>query len=185
MQRRIRLFAILTGAILGTTIVAAQILPVPLPEFPRLISEPMTPVQQQILLDAHNRTRADAGVPPLVWSSTLADIAQHWADHLATSLHHLEHSHAPGLGENLAMWTAGKKSPEQLYDLFVLEKADFSYGTFPNVSRTGDWHAVGHYTQIMWRGTTKVGCGLATSAGDDYLVCEYVPRGNIPGREVY
>lgn len=40
----------------------------------------------------------------------------------------------------------------------------------------------GHFTQLVWKGTTTVGCGsrLCGSRGW-YLVCEYWPRGNVVG----
>jgi hypothetical protein len=35
----------------------------------------------------------------------------------------------------------------------------------------------GHYSQIMWRKTTSVGCGLVGK----YLACRYSPAGNVMG----
>src|SRR5215210_5589288 len=39
---------------------------------------------QREILDIHNRERAAVGVPPLVWSDSLATDAQHWADEIAS-----------------------------------------------------------------------------------------------------
>jgi hypothetical protein len=60
----------------------------------------------------------------------------------------------------------------------------FVPGLFPRVSRTGNWSAVGHYSQMIWPTTTRVGCALASSQLADYLVCRYAPAGNIDGRRV-
>lgn len=40
----------------------------------------------------------------------------------------------------------------------------------------------GHFTQLVWKNTTTVGCGsrLCGERGW-YLVCEYWPRGNVIG----
>ena len=57
----------------------------------------------------------------------------------------------------------------------------FRPGAFPDNSATGDWHAVAHYTQIVWPTTTEVGCALASSATTDYFVCRYAPTGNKDG----
>ncbi len=54
-------------------------------------------------------------------------------------------------------------------------------GAFPDVSSTGSWRDVGHFTQMIWRNTTKVGCAIASSHSDDILVCRYSPPGNREG----
>ena len=46
---------------------------------------------------------------------------------------------------------------------------------------TGNWEDVGHYTQMIWRGTRRVGCALGEGAQYDYLVCRYYPAGNVYG----
>jgi hypothetical protein len=37
----------------------------------------------------------------------------------------------------------------------------------------------------VWRGTTQIGCALASSAEDDFLVCRYAPAGNILGQRAF
>ena len=133
------------------------------------------------LLAAHNRYRASLAVPPLRWSAPLAEAAQRWAAHLAT-IGRMEHS---GPGENLAMGTAGAYTPAQLVELWGNERSRFTNGTFPAVSTTGNWVDVGHYSQIIWRGTTMVGCSIARGRGQDFLVCSYSPPGNVMGERAY
>jgi len=50
---------------------------------------------------------------------------------------------------------------------------------------TGNWADVGHYTQMIWKNTTAVGCAVATGGGMDPLVCRYSPSGNFIGQPVY
>jgi allophanate hydrolase subunit 1 len=57
-------------------------------------------------------------------------------------------------------------------------------GIFPNTCR-GGWQKCGHYTQIIWKNTTEVGCGLARGAQMDYFVCQYNPPGNFQGQKPY
>jgi len=185
LQRSLLSALLLAGTILSGCAATNEVAQLPPPPVPLLAaSDPMTPVQKT-LLEAHNKYRAEAGVPPMVWSSALTAIAQRWADHLAKFSHALEHSGMLDLGENVAMSASGKKSAAALVQLFASEKRQFSGGTFPDVSRTGDWHAVAHYTQMVWRNTTEVGCGAAKGGGNDYLVCEYAPEGNILAERVY
>jgi hypothetical protein len=133
------------------------------------------------LLAAHNAYRASLGLPPLRWSDRLAADAQQWADHLAET-GTFEHS---GAGQNLAMATAGTESLTQLVDLWGSEQAHFTDGYFPAISTTGNWMDVGHYSQIIWRTTTEVGCGFAENEGRDILVCDYDPPGNVMGERAY
>ena len=58
----------------------------------------------------------------------------------------------------------------------------FRRGRFPGVSRTGGWAEVGHFTQMIWPGSVRVGCALRSSAVFDYLVCRYSPGGKCHGR---
>jgi hypothetical protein len=150
-----------------------------------VLGAPFTTTQKLELLAAHNRYRSALAEPALQWSDELAASALEWARHLANDVHALKHSGALAKGENLAMWTAGRASLTQLVDLWGAEKHYFIEASFPDVSRTGDWRAVGHYTQMVWRNTTAVGCGLATGGGNDYLVCQYSPQGNFMGQKVF
>lgn len=138
------------------------------------------------LLAAHNRYRDEVNVPPLVWSDTLASHAQEWADHLAsTGGSTLQHSQTSNEGENLWRGTSNYFSYTEMVNSWGDEKQYFKAGTFPDVSSTGTWSDVGHYTQIIWRNTTEVGCGLAKAEGNDILVCRYSPPGNYMGQRAY
>lgn len=52
-----------------------------------------------------------------------------------------------------------------------------------NYSSPGFSEQTGHFTQLVWKATTAVGCGsrLCGTRGW-YLVCEYWPRGNVVGQ---
>jgi hypothetical protein len=56
-----------------------------------------------------------------------------------------------------------------------------------DVSTSGQWEDVGHYTQVIWRDTTQVGCALVTVASgeDEILVCRYLDGGNVTGQMTY
>jgi len=136
------------------------------------------------VLAAHNAERAKAGLPPLVWDPVLAGQAGGWARRLA-GLGHLRHAMQMGEGENLWMGSQDQYSVTDMVADWIGEKAQYRRGTYPHVSTTGNWEDVGHYTQIMWRQTEKLGCGLDTGNGHDFLVCRYFPPGNVIGEEAF
>lgn len=143
---------------------------------------------EERLLAAHNRERLATGVPALEWDAQLAADAAIWARELART-GAFEHSPAdpsdPDVqGENLWAGTPGAWSPEQMVGYWVAEKRDYKPGVFPAVSRSGDLDQVGHYTQLVWRTTRKVGCALDRSTREDILVCRYTEGGNVIGERV-
>ncbi|MBX9795881.1 CAP domain-containing protein, partial [Sphingomonas sp.] len=136
------------------------------------------------MLGIHNSTRRAYGSAPLVWNAKLAADAAVWARKLASgaaSGHDPQTGAAPVQGENLASATRGSCRPVALAQFWVDEKKFFQKGTFPNVSTTGNWASVGHYTQIIWPGTRQIGCALRKGARFDFLVCRYLPSGNAEG----
>ena len=138
------------------------------------------------LLAEHNAERAALGLDPLTWSDELVRDAQGWADSLARSSK-LQHDKGRGeQGENLWKGTTGFFGAKDMIGGFLAEREYYRHGdAFPNVSTTGNWVDVGHYTQIVWRDTKEVGCAIASNGKDDYLVCRYMPSGNWYGKPVY
>ena len=138
------------------------------------------------LLDAHNTERDRFGAPRLGWSDKLAREAHAWARQLAREgrMRHASQQERGGAGENLWMGSAGAYSASFMVEAFASEKRHFKPGTFPHISRTGNWRDVGHYTQVVWHGTQQVGCAVARNNRDDFLVCRYWPAGNTYGAEI-
>lgn len=158
---------------------------------PRLTDQPAprgTILLRQAMLDGHNRARAAVGVAPLVWDDSLADHALAYARTLAVE-HRFEHAPQPmGMnreGENLWTGTRGAYRYDEMVGGFVDEKRYFRNVATPGFSTTGKWEDVAHYTQIVWRGTTRVGCATASNERDDYLVCRYSPPGNVVGQMAF
>ncbi len=137
-------------------------------------------------LDAHNAARAEVGLAPLAWSDALAADAARWAEHLAARdrFEHAAPHERAGQGENLWRGTRARWSPAETIGFFLAEKRDFRPGTFPDISRTGRWSDVGHYSQIIWPATREVGCAMATNRRDEVLVCRYWPAGNVWGERL-
>lgn len=136
------------------------------------------------LLVPQNLERSRWGVGPLQWDAGLAAAADGYAAELARTNRwgHSAKATRPGQGENLWMGSRGAFSPEQMVASWLSEGGYYRRGVFPYVSRTGSWVDVGHFTQIIWRQTTKVGCAIRSNGAWDYLVCRYSPHGNVDGR---
>lgn len=153
---------------------------------PTVVPQPPQPSLSERLLAAHNRYRAQAGVPLLTWDPQLAVGAASYGPALAAQgqLVHSPRASRPGIAENLWSGTAFAYTPESMVASWGEERANFRPGIFPAVSATGNWLDVAHYTQMIWRGTTRVGCALHRARHTDYLICRYSPSGNRDGQRV-
>ena len=126
-------------------------------------------------VDAHNRLRAKHCAPALTWSAKLAEAAQRWANALRDRGCSFGHS-GGSFGENLAAGTIGTLDPAAVVQMWYDEIAQYR---FPD---GGFSMKTGHFTQVVWRGSRRVGCGHSQCKGMDILVCEYDPAGNWEGQ---
>lgn len=141
----------------------------------------------QEVLAAHNILREEVGVTPLEWSAELAQISTRWAEKVAQKNRGdawvLEHS-GNGLGENIAGGYVSGDTPDQRVKLGWGEKEKVNFDT--NTRKCIPGTTCGHYTQIVWRNTKKVGCGIAVNPNGKYiLVCNYDPPGNFNNEPAY
>ncbi len=135
--------------------------------------------EQQEILDAHNRWRSQVNVPPLRWSKELADAAQTWANNLSAR-GVIEHNggRPSGAGENIA---AASGSVANMVDMWGNEGKDYNRTT-----NSCSGSSCGHYTQVVWKNTTNLGCGVAPIRRYGMvLVCNYDPPGNVNGEPPY
>ena len=159
---------------------------------------PPLPINQRMMLAAHNEVRAPLGLPSLTWSARLAGYAQVWANTLATQYGcSMQHRSEVGrdewqVGENLfwagaRRWTDGRRelepiSPRRVVALWAEEVRDYDYRSNQCRPRA----QCGHYTQMVWRDTQEIGCAAAI-CGDlgQIWVCNYNPAGNWLGQRPY
>ncbi|KAF0908316.1 hypothetical protein E2562_024730 [Oryza meyeriana var. granulata] len=140
----------------------------------------------QDFLDLHNAARRSvgAGIPDVVWNATLQRFAESFVAVRAVNCD-LDHSNA-GYGENLYGGPyAGSSTAADAVGSWMKEKADYVYST--NTCARGALILCGHYTQVVWRNTTSIGCARAVcnNGGGAIISCNYFPPGNYPDERPY
>ena len=130
------------------------------------------------ILNAHNAVRAELNLSSLQWSDELAALSQKWADTLLAQ-NRFVHSPNSSYGENLFMITGGSASPAAVVWQWASESRNYDYN-----SNTCNG-ICGHYTQLVWRRTSRVGCAVARGHGREVWVCNYDPPGNVLGQLPY
>lgn len=131
-------------------------------------------------MKVHNEARAAVSVQPLEWSNKLATFAQEWADELGRS-GAFEHRPDNNYGENLAGFYP-PQGPDAGARLWLEEKR-----LYHGEKMVGDnYLTIGHYTQMVWRKTLRVGYGIAQQPNGMWvLVANYEPAGNMEGEHPY
>jgi len=147
------------------------------------------------MVAAHNRWRKTVGAPPLTYSPELAASSQEWANHLKQDNQcRMQHSKPDGkYGENLfwasaITWSDGKREvqqvkPAKVVDDWASERKNYDY----KHNSCAEGKMCGHYTQVVWKTTTTVGCAVAVceDSRDQIWVCRYQPPGNWVGKKPY
>ncbi|XP_060929996.1 peptidase inhibitor 16-like [Limanda limanda] len=145
--------------------------------------------QEELLVELHNHYRGQvspsaSAMMPLRWDPSLKLIAEGYAAKCVWN-------HNPELeetGENLFAGT-GPLDLREALEKWFLEHLDYS---FHNNSCDED-KMCGHYTQMVWADTHRVGCAFHLCNNMEglewervsYLVCNYYPAGNYEDQRPY
>ena len=65
--------------------------------------------------------------------------------------------------------------------LWMSEASSYDYNS-------GDFDDAGHYTQIVWRASVRIGCAIVDCPALTYhntVICDYAPGGNIVDEKPY
>ena len=176
--------------------------PVPAPGSPNAVAitavagntgSRLTQQQAQQMVNYHNQKRAEVGNGNVSWSTQIAQYAQQRADQIARTkqLAHLPQGQNP-YGENLA--SGGSTGGGVVYT--VINACDGWYSEkakMPRNARTMTFDlfnkGVGHYTQMVWKGSTQIGAGISQYQQGAFtmtvVVCCYNPPGNVINQAIY
>uniref|UniRef100_A0A336LPQ9 CSON000338 protein n=1 Tax=Culicoides sonorensis TaxID=179676 RepID=A0A336LPQ9_CULSO len=130
-------------------------------------------------LAAHNEYRAKHGVVPLELSRDLCKYASEWANNLAAR-GVMQHRSNNKYGENIyakygsgPISVTGSEPVKSWYD----EIKDYNFNS------PGFAGATGHFTQVVWRESKKLGIAQAkNNKGQIFVVANYDPPGNYQGQ---
>lgn len=137
--------------------------------------------QASQFLAPHNVARLALRLRPLLWDAKLARYAQWYANQRRFDCA-LEHSDGP-YGENIFWGSGNDWTPSQAVADWVSERQWYDY--WSNSCAGGE--QCGHYTQIVWSSTRRVGCARVKCLGDRgvFMTCNYDPPGNYIGERPY
>ena len=123
-------------------------------------------------LAKHNEYRLKRSLKPLVWDKKLETEAQSWANEKEGVM---MHATGTGQGENLYSGEGGCLSAVTMW----MAEGPSSLPSY--VITENNYQQIGHYSQVMWETTRKLGCGQAHGL----VVCRYHPPGNMLGRKMF
>lgn len=136
---------------------------------------------QRDYVNTHNKARSAVNVGNVSWNNTVQTYAQDYANKRKSDCK-LVHSGGP-YGENIFWGSSTTFSGVDAVNGWVSEKQYYDYNT--NSCASG--HQCGHYTQVVWRSSTQIGCArvVCDNNAGVFITCNYYPQGNIVGQKPY
>ena len=160
------------------------------------------PLAQDVIdafVAAHNQARSGPltpppapALPPVSWDAILADSVYNYAircqgmngllSHNANRSSDYQALGGSGyVGENIYGSSGSGATPDDAVSLWMSEASSYDYAS-------GNIGSAGHYTQIVWRDSVRIGCAIVDCPALTYhntVICDYAPGGNISGQKPY
>ncbi|KAF4383930.1 hypothetical protein G4B88_016363 [Cannabis sativa] len=116
----------------------------------------------------HNLARAKKWELPLAWDGQLQKYAQWWASQRRSDCK-LQHSFPEGdfkLGENIFWGSGSDWTPSNAVDAWTDEEKYYNY----EANSCAEGQMCGHYTQVVWRSTRRIGCARVVCDDGDVFI---------------
>uniref|UniRef100_A0A0A0LDA7 SCP domain-containing protein n=1 Tax=Cucumis sativus TaxID=3659 RepID=A0A0A0LDA7_CUCSA len=124
-------------------------------------------------LQAHNKFRSAFHIQPLTWDRNLTRFARRWGEQRAADCRMI-HSYGP-YGENMFWGKLEHWTPTEVVNSWAGEDKHYNLDT----NECADGQTCGHYTQIIWKESLRLGCvRVNCDNGGLLVICEYDPPGN-------
>ena len=161
------------------------------------------PLAQDVIdafVAAHNQARSgpltpppSPALPPVSWDAILADSVYNYTiacqggtngllSHNANRSTDYQALGGSGyVGENIYGGSGSGATPDDAVSLWMSEASSYDYAS-------GNIGSAGHYTQIVWRDSVRIGCAIVDCPALTYhntVICDYAPGGNISGQKPY
>eukprot|EP00746_Dinoflagellata_sp_MGD_P165118 gnl/MRDRNA2_/MRDRNA2_94205_c0_seq1.p1 gnl/MRDRNA2_/MRDRNA2_94205_c0~~gnl/MRDRNA2_/MRDRNA2_94205_c0_seq1.p1 ORF type:complete len:200 (+),score=52.60 gnl/MRDRNA2_/MRDRNA2_94205_c0_seq1:100-699(+) len=143
----------------------------------------MNGIDIQKCLDAHNELRAKHGAPPLEWDDGCSQHALAQAQ-ICCDNEGLEHGNSQEFGEGQNLYCYFSTPPavagaKAACESWYSEIDDYDFND------PGFGMSTGHFTQLVWKGSTKVGMAKVVGESDGmtaiWIAANYSPAGNMQG----
>lgn len=145
----------------------------------------------QEVLNKVNVLRARHGSSLLTLDLELVEYAKSRASFMAEKDKLTHEGLRSGTGEN-ASWAGAPSGPAagsgiDAVDSWYAENSNYDYATGKQIDPDPN-KAIGHFTALVWKNTTKIGVGRVAGQGKEwwetYIVANFSPPGNMEGQYV-
>ncbi|KAJ5950370.1 uncharacterized protein N7479_008783 [Penicillium vulpinum] len=145
---------------------------------------------QESILHYHNIHRRDHSSPDLTWAADLEQAANTLASRCEYGHDTSIEASSGSYGQNIAYgYDSADVGEKIISEMMYTREAPYFDGLYgqanPDMTNFASW---GHFTQIVWKGTTTVGCATVScpelknvGSAAPYTVCNYGPPGNFGG----
>ena len=138
------------------------------------------------LVNQHNLLRKKHKADSLTKLAAIAELAQETADK-CKAVNGLQHSgnsyNGQWMGQNLFVMGGAVPTGTEVADSWYEEIKDYDFDTGKSITPNA---MIGHFTQLVWKGSKQIGCAVAIGPWKSYnpiyyVCCNYFPGGNVIG----